>query len=146
MDTKKVQKEEKSEFEKLIEKRDKPGIVNFLLKGLQEKYKSERGDYIVKVLTPELASDFTIIVQASEIHYRIPKTKKAMSKKLDNQKPYYTRPLTIDSTNFFENLHLFIKEYKKLKKSGAKAILGYEIPSSTRSKETLEETAKSFSF
>ena len=120
----------------LVKKQDKAGIVNYLLKGLESKYKPERGSYMIVFETPDKASDFKVIINGSEIHIRVPNSK-------GSSKEYYTRNLLLKSKAFFSNLSDFIKFYTQYKNN--KYIVSYELPTRTRSKESLEEKAANFS-
>ena len=137
MESKTGAKEQKAyALKELVERKDKAGIINYLLKGLEKKYKPERGSYMIVFETPDKASNFKVIINGSEIHIRVPNSK-------GSQKEYYTRNLLLKSKAFFSNLSDFMKFYTQYKNN--KHIVSYELPTRTRSKESLEEKAASFS-
>ena len=120
----------------LVEKQDKVGIINYLLEGIEKKYKPERGAYVITFETPEAATNFKIVVNDSQIHFYVPNSK-------GSQKESYTRNLLLKSKAFFYNLSQFITYYTRYK--NRKWIVSYELPTRTRSKESLIDKAASFS-
>ena len=140
MDSVKNQDDVGIKLSELIHNKDKAGIINLVLKSLEKKYKPTRGSYEIKFEAPNKASNFIIIINGSEIRFRIPNSTTAKSK-------FYPRNLLLSSKAFFkssEGIDAFIDTYLAYKKN--KWVISYDLLTSVRSKESTEDKAKSFSF
>ena len=130
-------KPQKVTLKDLVKKQDKAGIIDFILKGLESKYKPERGSYVINFETPEMAANFKIVIDGSQLHFYVPNSK-------GSQKESYTRNLLLKSKAFLYNLSQFITYYTRYR--NRKWVISYELPTRTRAKESIEEKAAEFEF
>jgi len=115
---------------------DKIKVFDYFIRFLSEGYKPNTGEYsIVFQKRKDRAAEDKLIVYADKIRLQV-------SNKEGSENKFYTTTVNPKKNSFYHNIKLLILILTRNYSKGDRGIIAYDIPISTRSKESTVEAFK----